>query len=691
MVSNMAKFRVHFTGGEGINWALDHDIEHLTRLSADFVEVVPVEKAEIVHTVFWHALLQLPRKQLQGKRVIASLADKPQIVFSRPEYLKVRELIDVWLCEYHESLRFVSNCGLPCMLFPDPIDLRQFVPPPDRAASRSALKARLGIPPERYLIGNFHRDTSGADLTLPKKQKGADVLLEIGTLLQRQGVPVHFLLAGPRRHWIRRGFQQRGIPYTFLGAELSGDDLRENTLSLDEIAKLYQGLDVYLINSRWEGAPNSVLECAASKTCVVSTRVGQSPDILTRGQIFDDAAAGAGLVVRDVRERHLEATLESAYEHVRKFNSDEAIAGRLKYIYEQTRLNASAKRQGWTTGSPSGRWTSLLGRRPAAVPAPDREQHQAAIVRRVGRKKSLTFALWNEFKPPPYGGGNQFMIALEGALQRKGMPVVRNAGVGADAHVIQSIWFDRDRFRREREAGSVVIHRIDGPIQLYRGNDTRSDALCYEINRELADVTVMQSGWSMGKTYDLGFRPFRPVLMWTGCDPLIFNRGGRAPFERNRKVRLISTSWSDNPRKGRATYEWMDRHLDWSRYEYTFVGRVTGKFEHIRTQAPVDSPTLAGLLKQHDIYVTASQNDPCSNALAEALSCGLPAAYFDDGGHPELVGFAGVGFHAPEEIPGVLERLVASYEAFQRSIWVDGIDELAQKYIDCVRLAGVLD
>ena len=87
----------------------------------------------------------------------------------------------------------------------------------------------------------------------------------------------------------------------------------------------------------------------------------------------------------------------------------------------------------------------------------------------------------------------------------------------------------------------------------------------------------MQSGWSMSKTCDLGFRPFRPVLMWTGCDPLIFNREGRAPFERNRKVRLISTSWSDNPRKGRATYEWIDQHLDWSRYEYSFVGRVTGR------------------------------------------------------------------------------------------------------------------
>jgi len=681
---------VHFTGGEGINWALDHDIEHLKRLSADFVEIVSLEEAEIVHSVFWHSLLRLPEKRLQRKCVVASLADKPEIVFSRPEYLRVRELIDVWLCEYHESLRFVSSCGLPCMLFPDPIDLRQFVPPPDREASRAALKARLGIPQERYLIGNFHRDTAGADLTRPKKQKGADVLLEIATLLHRQGVPVHFLLAGPRRHWIRGGFRERGIPYTFLGTEVPDDDLRENTLRLDEIAKLYQGLDAYVIASRWEGAPNSVLECAATKTCVVSTRVGQSVDILRREQLFDDAASGAALLVRDARERHLATMVDSAFEHVHKFNSDEAIAGRLKCIYEQARLTALPKWQGRPAAAPPAGWKFLFGRRPAAAPATDRAEHQAQIVQRMARKKSLTFALWNEFKLPPYGGGNQFMLALEGALQRRGMRVIRNSGAGADAHILQSIWFDRDKLRREREPGSVVIHRIDGPIQLYRGTDARSDVLCFEINRELADVTVMQSGWSMCKTYDLGYRPFRPLLMWNSCDPLIFNREGRVPFERHRKIRLISTSWSDNPRKGRATYEWMDKHLDWSRYEYTFVGRVTGQFEHIRTLAPVDSQTLAGLLKRHDIYVTASQNDPCSNALVEALSCGLPAVYFQDGGHPELVEFGGIGFRTPEEIPGVLERLVAAYESFQRNIWVDGIDELAQKYIDCVRLVGVL-
>ena len=686
----MAKFKVFFTGGEGISWALDHDIQHLTRLSGEFVEVVPLEKADIIHTVFWHSLLDIPAKHLAGKRVIASIADKPQIVFSRPEYLKVRDHIDLWLCEYVESLQFVSSCGLPCMLFPDAINVAQFAPPPDRREAAAALKARLGIPHGCHLIGNFHRDSSGADLSLPKKQKGADVLLEVAAILRNMGLPVHFLLAGPRRHWIRREFRARGIPYTFVGREIAEDDISVNTLSLDEVANLYRGLDAYVISSRWEGAPNSVLECAASKTKVVSTRVGQSPDILCRSQIFDSAEEGARMLAQDMGDNRLGSMLDAAYEHVHKFNTHPAIAGRLKYIYEQSRINTSQKRAMETRAVRPAGVAAWFGRRRAPVVDPDREARRAKIGQRVGKKKKLTFALWNDFQPPPYGGGNQFMIALEGALQHKGMAVIRNSGAGADAHVIQSIWFDRKQFDREHEEGSVVIHRIDGPIQLYRGNDAQSDAACYDINREIADVTVMQSGWSMGRTYDLGFKPFRPVLMWNSCDSAIFNRDGRRPFDRNRKIRLISTAWSDNPRKGRDTYRWLDENLDWNRYEYTFVGRIQEKFQHIRVVEPVDSNVLAGMLKDHDVFITASQNDPCSNALVEALNCGLPAVYFHDGGHPELVEFGGLGFRDRQEIPALLERIIEHYESFQKNIWVDTMDDLAEKIIACVRYAAVI-
>jgi len=132
-------------------------------------------------------------------------------------------------------------------------------------------------------------------------------------------------------------------------------------------------------------------------------------------------------------------------------------------------------------------------------------------------------------------------------------------------------------------------------------------------------------------------------------------------------------------------YKWIEDHLDWSRFEYTFVGNASEEFHRINHIPPVSSEELAAILRQHDIYITASRNDPCSNALIEALACGLPALYLNDGGHPELVGHGGLPFGKAEEIPGQLEKLVNGYEAFQRLITVSRLETVTEKYLSLVR------
>ena len=94
------------------------------------------------------------------------------------------------------------------------------------------------------------------------------------------------------------------------------------------------------------------------------------------------------------------------------------------------------------------------------------------------------------------------------------------------------------------------------------------------------------------------------------------------------------------------------------------------------------SEQLADILRQHDIYITASQNDPCSNALIEALACGLPALYLNDGGHPELVGQGGLPFNSREEILTQLDILVENYELFQSLIVVPSIESVAKTYLE---------
>ena len=152
-----------------------------------------------------------------------------------------------------------------------------------------------------------------------------------------------------------------------------------------------------------------------------------------------------------------------------------------------------------------------------------------------------------------------------------------------------------------------------------------------------------------------------------------------------RKIRLISASWSDNPRKGGPVYKWLDEHLDWGRFDYTFVCRTQERFKNIQHAPAVPSEELAHLLRQHDIYITASERDPCSNSLIEALACRLPALYLNDGGHPELVGLGGLPFEKREEIPAQLERLVTCYHQFQSLICIPTIEDIAKTYLHVIR------
>ena len=73
------------------------------------------------------------------------------------------------------------------------------------------------------------------------------------------------------------------------------------------------------------------------------------------------------------------------------------------------------------------------------------------------------------------------------------------------------------------------------------------------------------------------------------------------------------------------------------------------------------------------MYIAASRDDPCSNALLEALACGLPAAYLESGGHPELVGEGGLPFREDEELGDVLDRLAAELDERRAAISIPSL------------------
>jgi glycosyltransferase involved in cell wall biosynthesis len=304
------------------------------------------------------------------------------------------------------------------------------------------------------------------------------------------------------------------------------------------------------------------------------------------------------------------------------------------------------------------------------------------------RRGRADVAFFHEFAPPPGGGGHQFLRALERELTGRGLHVETNRLSGAtSACLFNSFNFDFARLRRFVRGDCRMVHRVDGPVGVYRGFDDGTDARIAEINRELAHATVFQSQFSLEKHRELGFELRAPVVISNAVDPAIFHPPERREPLVGRKVRLIATSWSDNLRKGGETLAWLDRNLDWDRYELTFVGRSSLPFGGIRTIGPVGSAEVAELLRSHDVYIAASRDDPCSNALLEALACGLPAAFLQSGGHPELVGEGGLPFRADEEIPDTLERLVEGLEGYRAAISIASIASVTDRYLEVLGLA----
>jgi len=295
-------------------------------------------------------------------------------------------------------------------------------------------------------------------------------------------------------------------------------------------------------------------------------------------------------------------------------------------------------------------------------------------------------AVFHQFRPPPYGGGNQFLVALVGELERRALAVeVNRLSGGTPACLYNSFNFDFGRLRRFAREGVQMVHRVDGPIGVYRGFDDGTDRRVVGVNHAFADATIVQSRYSLEKHRELGLELRSPVVIPNAVDPAIFHPPATREPLSDRRLRVITTSWSDNPRKGTDVLAWLDRNLDFDAFELTFAGNTQAMFDRIRVVGPLPSEPLADLLRTHDVYLAASRDDPCSNALLEALSCGLPAAFLRSGGHPELVGEGGVGFDDPEELPDVLARFRAELEQRRAAIHVSALSEVADRYLEVLR------
>lgn len=224
------------------------------------------------------------------------------------------------------------------------------------------------------------------------------------------------------------------------------------------------------------------------------------------------------------------------------------------------------------------------------------------------------------------------------------------------------------------------IHRINGPVRLYRGEDSGIDGMVIGLADKIADGVIFQSEYTRQGFLGMGLRePRRSTVILNAPDRRIFHAEGRVPSADGR-LRLIAVSWSANWNKGFDVYRHLDETLDFSRYDMTFVGNSPIAFRNIRQLPPQNPAEIAGMLRRADIYVMASRNDSCSNSLGEAIASGLVPVALNSGGNPELVGQCGVLFEAVDDVLAAVERAATDLEGFRRRLPQRSADGVADAY-----------
>lgn len=298
-------------------------------------------------------------------------------------------------------------------------------------------------------------------------------------------------------------------------------------------------------------------------------------------------------------------------------------------------------------------------------------------------QKNLSIHILWQFLDGPWGGGNQFLKALRDRFVKLGI-------CAEEPEVADIILFNSHQFQKEllklkfKYPKKVFVHRVDGPLFLTRGEQgKKTDEKIFYFNDLVADGTVFQSMWSMNESFRRGLaKNMFETCIVNAPDPEIFFSRAIDDAKQREKIRLISTTWSSNPRKGFDIYHYLDKYLDFEKYSMTFVGNSDTIFDNITMLPPQPSRKLAAILREHDIFIAASTMEPCSNSFLEALHCGLPVLARNDSSYPELISDNGLLFDGKNDVLDQLKRISECLAEHRKRINVVPMSEVAERYVD---------
>ena len=142
--------------------------------------------------------------------------------------------------------------------------------------NKNELYKKFNFDRDSFLIGSFQRDTEGSDLVSPKLSKGPDIFLEVVNHYKKKLNNIEVILSGKRRNYIINKLEENNIEFSYF-----------EMVDFKTLNELYNCLNLYVVSSRVEGGPQSIMECASSMTPLISTDVGIASEILSNRSIYN--------------------------------------------------------------------------------------------------------------------------------------------------------------------------------------------------------------------------------------------------------------------------------------------------------------------------------------------------------------------------------------------------------------------
>ena len=255
------------------SWIIDRVIDEWISNNNEITSE-SIQDADIVWIISNWTWKKIRIKYLKEKKVVASIYHIDFDNFNKKDeknFYKMDQYVDLYhviSLKTKEQLKRLTNKKI--ISIPFWVNQKNLF----YIENKSSLRKKYGFSEDDYIIGSFQRDTEGSDLVSPKLIKGPDIFIDlVNSLNNNQNIRI--LLTGTRRQYVINKLKELGINYKYF-----------EMVQIDQLNEFYNILDLYLVSSRLEGGPQAVLECAVTKTPIISTDVGVASEILHPNSIY---------------------------------------------------------------------------------------------------------------------------------------------------------------------------------------------------------------------------------------------------------------------------------------------------------------------------------------------------------------------------------------------------------------------